>query len=188
MWNRRKFAFGIGLGLFQIYQKTGLKFVDNFAASMMDLVPLDTESSKSYRWKYADNRSWFWFRRLKNENGKWVVDGITRPVHKSTDELAKDDKRYLDSKLVPFKLRMKYATPNEFRKQRHGRPPSRWLRSLTEGEIRIWLKTIEVGESGVEGMTFFTHLTRDHMFEAESVKGLSESEQEKLHSAAHEGY
>ncbi len=50
------------------------------------------------------------------------------------------------------------------RRARHGRPPSRWLRSLHSDELRVWLKTIEVPEAGVEGMTFWEHLTRDHSF------------------------
>lgn len=71
---------------------------------------------------------------------------------------------------------------------RHGRPPSKWLRSLHADEISIWLKTIRVPEAGVSGMTVWTHLTRDHFFAADHIKGLTEPEQFKLHAAAHYGY
>ena len=78
--------------------------------------------------------------------------------------------------------------PNPTRRARHGRPPSRWLRSLHANELRIWLKKIDVPEAGVSGMTFWDHLTRDHMFDAKHIAGLTESEQAKLHAAAHYGY
>jgi hypothetical protein len=74
------------------------------------------------------------------------------------------------------------------RQARHGRPPSKWLRSLNADELRIWLKTIEVPEAGVSGMTFGEHLTRDHSFDPAKIEGLLEDEQAKLHAAAHYGY
>lgn len=74
------------------------------------------------------------------------------------------------------------------RRARHGRPPSRWLRSLDVEELRIFLDKIDPPEAGVSGMTFWTHLTRDHFFEAEKIEGLTEPEQAKLHAAAHHGY
>ena len=78
--------------------------------------------------------------------------------------------------------------PTEEVRARHGRPPSKWLRSLHAEEIRIWLKTIRVPEAGVSGMTVWTHLTRDHYFDAKHIEGLTEPEQFKLHAAAHYGY
>jgi hypothetical protein len=74
------------------------------------------------------------------------------------------------------------------RRARHGRPPSRWLRSLHADELRIWLKTIDVPEAGVSGMTFWEHLTRDHFFDPGRIAGLTVDEQAKLHAAAHHGY
>ena len=74
------------------------------------------------------------------------------------------------------------------RKNRHGRPPSTWLRSLDARELRIWMKTIEVPEVSVNRMTYWTHLTRDHSFDPLKIEGLTEDEQAKLHSAAHYGY
>lgn len=78
--------------------------------------------------------------------------------------------------------------PTAKNRERHGRPPSKWLRSLNAEEISVWLKTIRVPEAGVSGMTVWTHLTRDHHFDAARIKGLTESEQFKLHAAAHYGY
>jgi hypothetical protein len=78
--------------------------------------------------------------------------------------------------------------PTSENRARHGRPPSKWLRSLHADEISVWLKTIRVPEAGVSGMTVWTHLTRDHMFDAAHIKGLTEPEQFKLHAAAHYGY
>lgn len=78
--------------------------------------------------------------------------------------------------------------PTDKNRARHGRPPSKWLRSLHADELRVWLRTVEVPEAGVSGMTVWMHLTRDHMFDAAHIKGLTETEQFKLHAAAHYGY
>jgi hypothetical protein len=78
--------------------------------------------------------------------------------------------------------------PDEARRARDGRPPSKWLRSLSANEIRIWLRTIDVPEFGVSGMTYWTHLTRDHSFDPLKINGLTIEEQAKLHAAAHFGY
>ena len=40
----------------------------------------------------------------------------------------------------------------------------------------------------MSGMTFWTHLTRDHFFDAKKIVGLTQPEQAKLHAAAHAGY
>jgi hypothetical protein len=78
--------------------------------------------------------------------------------------------------------------PSEKRRARHGRPPSKWLRSLHADELRIWLKTIDVPEADVVGMTYWEHLTRDHSFDPAHIEGLEIDEQAKLHAAAHYGY
>ena len=78
--------------------------------------------------------------------------------------------------------------PSEKRRARHGRPPSKWLRSLHADELRIWLKTIDVPEADVVGMTYWEHLTRDHSFDPAHIEGLEVDEQAKLHAAAHYGY
>jgi len=81
-----------------------------------------------------------------------------------------------------------YGQVSMARRSQDGRPPSEWLRSMDADELRAWLANIEVPEAGVHGMTFWTHLTRDHMFQPLLIKGLTEGEQAKLHAAAHFGY
>ncbi|MDV6031822.1 MAG: hypothetical protein F9B45_17365 [Phycisphaera sp. RhM] len=77
---------------------------------------------------------------------------------------------------------------SEERRGRHGRPPSEWLRSLTTREIRIWLAKVEIQEALVSGMTFRTHLTRDHLFDSDRIAGLTDAELAELHGAAHAGF
>ena len=91
---------------------------------------------------------------------------------------------------LPPEIAAEYAErrSNPSRRARHGRSPSKWLRSLRADEISIWLKTIDVPEAGVSGMTYWEHLTRDHSFDAEKIEGLTDEEQAKLHAAAHYGY
>jgi hypothetical protein len=81
-----------------------------------------------------------------------------------------------------------HQLPTSTGRARHGRPPSKWLRSLNADELRIWLGTVEIPEAGVSGMTYWEHLTRDHSFDAAKIEGLEIAEQAKLHAAAHFGY
>ena len=74
------------------------------------------------------------------------------------------------------------------RRGRHGRPPSRWLLSLTAEEIRTWLARVEIQDAFVRGMTYWTHLTRDHSFDPAKIRGLTEPQLAELHGAAHEGF
>ena len=124
-------------------------------------------------------------------------------MHKQTGRCAEHE-RYLDDSLVPEPVRRgevpspvdradtavedDAGRPSPMRRARHGRPPSRWLRSLRADELRIWLKTIDVPEAGVEGMTYWEHLTRDHFFDPARIAGLNEAEQARLHAAAHFGF
>jgi hypothetical protein len=155
-------------------------------------------------WTAAENNSWRWYERETWIGNRWKVTGITTPIDKETGQPFTGRTGYLDESLVPAEVRRgdhgpaKFEEPAEIepaphtadatRRARHGRPPSRWLRSLKADELRTWLKTIEVPEAGVSGMTFFTHLTRDHSFDAAKIEGLSIDEQAKLHAAAHHGY
>ena len=156
-------------------------------------------------WASAENRTWRWFERENFVDGKWQLTGLTTPIHKQTGERYTGATGYLSDDLVPDEIRNGYAsddtpeppeTPEEqapgvalsSRRARHGRPPSKWLRSLNASELRVWLKTIDVPEAGVEGMTFWEHLTRDHSFSPAKIAGLTEDEQAKLHAAAHFGY
>jgi len=206
MIKRRQFTFWLGFGLFQLGETLGVGGFDRLAAAAMgettgdDHTPADPE-----HWSSAENRSWCWFVRETMIDGKWKVTGITTPVNKATGERSSHLPGYLDDSLVPHNIRLNHTpssvqsdadlplepaphTPDVTRRARHGRPPSRWLRSLHAAELRIWLKTIAPPEAGVEGMTFWEHLTRDHFFDPLRIAGLTIDEQAKLHAAAHHGY
>ncbi len=167
------------------------------------------------RWRAAENESWQWYERESLLQGEWRLTGITTPVHRETGECLEALPGYLDESLVPNEYRriehrlqegatvVVYSEPTHGsgsvdaesfghvsleRRAQDGRPPSEWLRSMEVEELRDWLAKIEVSEAGVHGMTFWTHLTRDHMFRPLLIKGLTEPEQAKLHAAAHFGY
>ncbi|MCC7087052.1 MAG: hypothetical protein IT427_18790 [Pirellulales bacterium] len=212
--NRRQFAFWFSFSLFHLAERLHADGLDRLAAatlnatepkSFMEASPSQSEIIESAEhWATNENRNWRWFERENQIRGKWRVTGITTPINKQTGERYAGATGYLDDSLVPEEMRanapqsaVEGATttperdagqPSPARRARHGRPPSRWLRSLRAPELRIWLKTIDVPEADVEGMTFFEHLTRDHYFHADRITGLAIPEQAKLHAAAHFGY
>jgi hypothetical protein len=165
-------------------------------------------SAQTTRWSPAQNRTWRWFEREALVDGKWRLTGLTTPIHRETGERYTGAKGYLADSDVPADIRKRGhaevelathlendpAESNEpgkvdpIRQAREGRPASKWLRGLGTAELREWLPTIDPPEAGVEGMTFYEHLTRDHGFIGENIKDLSEEEQAKLHAAAHAGY
>ena len=195
---RRRALFWIGFGLFSLGERLRANAFDNLAAKAMDTV------ATPVHWRSAENSQWRWFEQEKFIDGKWRVSGITRPTHKETGEAYTGRTGYLDLSTVPVSVRGEDdadETPASIaerdfakrgtsliRRDRHGRPPSKWLRSLHADELRIWLKTIDAPEAGVEGMTYLEHLTRDHSFDEANVKPLTIDEQAKLHAAAHHGY
>lgn len=211
--NRRRFAFWIGFGLFSLSEKLRAQGLDRLAAATMratepkvtsDRQGSETQSEAEH-WAVNENRTWQWFERENYRNGRWQVTGLTTPVNKFTGERYTGKTGYLDESLVPVEMRESLeptlaadagtttpeadaGQPSPTRRARHGRPPSRWLRSLKADELRIWLKKIEVPEADVEGMTFWEHLTRDHYFRPDRIAGLNSAEQAKLHAAAHFGY
>jgi hypothetical protein len=156
-------------------------------------------------WTADEDDTWKWFERESWIDDEWLQTGITTPIHKETGERKAESDAYLADDLLPAELRIKQQTtepvtvdlenkkplqklPTVTRRSRHGRPPSKWLRSLEAEELSIWLATIETREAGVSGMTYFEHLTRDHSFNAEKITGLTDEELAKLHGAAHFGY
>ncbi len=165
-------------------------------------------------WQTTHNNTWRWVQREHFIDGEWVLTGMTTPVRRDNGEALEDATGYLDSTDAPEAfLARKVEAPDDhgdrieitddgissqedtpgpdaasYRRARHGRPPSRWLRSLTADELSLWLATIEPPEAGVDGMSFAEHLTRDHGFESTPIEGLTEAEQDKLHAAAHHGY
>jgi hypothetical protein len=205
---RRRFAFWVGLGLFHLGETLRADILDDLAAASMRAAKSETPGDPRItpeHWAPAENNNWRWFEREHLIDGRWKLTGITTPVHKETGERLSGRAGYLDDALVPSAVRRGDPTgntqrapdaaveddagqPNVMRRARHGRPPSRWLRSLHADELRIWLKTINVPEAGVSGMTFWEHLTRDHSFDPQRIAGLTTDEQAKLHAAAHYGY
>ena len=208
---RRRFLFWISFGLFTLSEKLRFSGLDRLAAATMRLAdPADSSATSAApeHWTFASNKSWRWYERETFVDGNWKLTGITTPIDLQTGEPYTGRTGYIDESLVPLELRLANQTasaietadvgddtlsrtdhqPDASRRARHGRPPSKWLRSLRADEIRIWLKAIEVPEAGVSGMTFWTHLTRDHFFDANKIAGLTIDEQAKLHAAAHYGY
>jgi hypothetical protein len=152
-----------------VNKQTGERKADNIAYIDDSLVPADVlESGKSA----ID---------LASHSAVAAEDGAE---HASYDESETEHHEHTLEHVVDLDPQL----PTNERRARHGRPPSKWLRSLNAEEISVWLKTIRVPEAGVSGMTVWTHLTRDHMFDAARIKGISEPEQFKLHAAAHYGY
>jgi hypothetical protein len=210
---RRQFAFWLGFGLFSLADRLRVYGLDDLAAAAMRATESGSSTAATVvavktaapvHWTAAENRNWRWFEREDFIDGKWKLTGITVPVNKQTNALH-DGPGYLHETAVPDPVRLgktaalielpaevnaEYAKhqPKEKLRNRHGRPPSKWLRSLTAGELRVWLRTIDVPEAGVSGMTYSEHLTRDHSFDAHHIEGLDEDEQAKLHAAAHFGY
>jgi hypothetical protein len=203
---RRQFVFWFGFGLFALGEKIHVAGLDRLAAAAMRLAEPTTKSPAApEHWAAAENRTWRWYERETFVDGQWKLTGITTPINKQTGQPYTGRTGYLDESLVPAEMRHgdravstnenteeRIETgpnkPDPTRRARHGRPPSIWLRSLQTDEIRIWLKTIEVPEVGVSGMTYLVHLTRDHSFDLDKIAGLTDEEQAKLHAAAHYGY
>jgi hypothetical protein len=203
--NRRRAMFWMGFGLFSLAETLRADVFDQLAAKVMDASDGPaTQADPPLHWRAAENNSWRWYEQEKFIDGKWHVTGITTPIHKQTGEAYRGGTGYLDLSTVPVSIRgegdadetpasiadrdFTKRRPSRVRHDRDGRPPSRWLRSLHADELRIWLKTIDVPEAGVEGMTYLVHLTRDHSFDEANVKPLTIDEQAKLHAAAHFGY
>lgn len=208
---RRQFAFWLGFGMFSVGAKLRIDRLDQLAADLMDCTkPSDTlaPAAPPVHWTASGDDAWRWYEQETFVDGRWQLTGTTAPVNKRTGERQADADDHLDDRDVPTEVRQsaeqvdaqvaaaapdpveEFAShhPSAVRKARHGRPPSKWLRSLHTEEIRIWLGTIEVPEAGVSGMTYWEHLTRDHEFDPIKIVGLTKPEQAKLHAAAHFGY
>ena len=213
MMTRRRFAFWVGFGLFNLSETLRAETFDKLAAKTMRIVDAKPEPLADplpVHWTANSDATWRWYEREDLIDGAWVATGITTPINKTTGERKTGHGGYLDDSLLPADLLEKNQSGEEHAeaehavaeakaeldphlptsecRARHGRPPSQWLRSLQADELRIWLKSIKVPEADVSGMTFWEHLTRDHMFEASHIAGLATDELAKLHAAAHFGY
>jgi hypothetical protein len=212
---RRQFAIWFGFGLFNLSERLHADGLDRLAAATMRAAGPPTKGaaagtkSAAVHWTVGGDDIWRWYERENLIDGQWVQTGITTPINKKTGARKWEPGGYLDISLMPRDMRAaddrlhaslvndlrtggteegpSSQLPTKKRRGRHGRPPSKWLRSLHAYELRTWLKTIEVPEAGVEGMTYWEHLTRDHLFDADKILGLTESEQALLHAAAHFG-
>ena len=213
-WTRRHFALWLGLGWYSLPTKRNLQAFEDPAFMVEESRP--TPEGAPIHWSSTENETWRWFEREVLVNGIWELSGVTTPINKVTGEVYQGSSGYLDTELVPIALRLSVALPKQVasshtipqaprsqrsvymeeapgrpsdeRKKRHGRPPSRWLRSLNTQELEHWLGTVEAPEAGVVGMTYWTHLTRDHHFNPRQLQGLDEQAQAKLHAVAHYGY
>ena len=165
--------------------------------------PKEPKAAVNVRWKTAENKTWRWYERETLIDGRWKVTGITTPVHRETGAYHRGDTGYIGLSAVPYDVRRrgsfeafeKDAGESEepgqsdpVRSAREGRPASKWIRSRTMNELREWLSKNDLPKAGVEGMTHWEHLTRDHGFDPVSIEGLTEEEQAELHGAAHAGY
>ena len=165
--------------------------------------PNEPKSAANVRWKTAENRTWRWYERETLVNGQWKVTGRTTPAHRETGAYHRGESGYLALSAVPVDVRRRGSfeafekdpgesddpgRPDPVRSAREGRPASKWIRGLSVKELREWLSKNEVPKAGVEGMTHWEHLTRDHGFDPVSIDGLTEDEQAELHGAAHAGY
>jgi hypothetical protein len=215
---RFTFWLGFGLfGLSEKLRVSGLDSLAAAAMRHSETAKSRAKRTGAEHWTVGGNKEWRWLERENLINGEWVLTGTTTPINKETGEREAENIGYIDDSLVPRDMRgseraaldlvnheendvsghadlvapivdLDRQLPTSKRRARHGRPPSKWLRSLHADEIRIWLKTIHVPDAGVSGMTVWTHLTRDHSFVAEKIEGLTEDEQNQLHAAAHYGY
>ena len=205
--NRRQFAYLISAGLFSLGERLHAGTLDTLAAMVMQCVETKVDGKPvvdQERWTYHEDNSWRWFERETLVDGHWELTGRTRPVHRFSGEYAPDREGYVPESLVPAELRLgpgstpddeahdedtdDYGEASPRRRARDGRPPSKWLRSLYAEELRLWLPEVEVPPAGVSGMTVWTHLTRDHRFDADRIRGLNNQELAKLHAVAHYGY
>ena len=203
---RRRFMFWVSFGLFGLAEKLNFSVLDRLAAAAMRLGDTDAGTSTTdspEHWTMAENNTWRWYAR-KLQRRALDGHGYHHADEQNHRRVYTGKTGYLDESLVPAEMRSDERSPvdddsdgkvelpphvpDETRKSRHGRPPSKWLRSLNADEIRIWLKTIDVPEAGVEGMSYWTHLTRDHYFHPRKIADLTEDELAKLHAAAHAGY
>ncbi len=206
---RRRFLFWVGFGLFGLAEKFARNSLDDLAAALMR-----SAETKGPGAAAADHARALEHGRQQHLAMVRARTSDRRPVEDYRHHDAGESRNgralygrtgYLDESLVPAQFRpvtpaaynepvpnagieSDAGKPSSLRIARHGRPPSRWLRSLNADELHIWLRTIDPPEAGVEGMTFFEHLTRDHSFDAAKISGLAESDQAKLHAAAHAGY
>ncbi len=200
--SRRKFTFMMGAGLLGLTHQLSRAVGEETSP---DSTSPDSPNTDRAYWTVGENSRWWWYERHQLRGKAWRVTGITTPLDKETNEVYTGREGYLDPQIVTETVRnlirevsdeeieeamQKYSDreADKDRKRRRGRPPSDWILSLTTTELRAWLRTVEVPDVSVRGMTCWCHLVRDHSFDPEKIEGLTEEEQFELHAAAHFGY
>jgi len=211
--NRRQFVAALGLGLVSARTGSGDDEI-SFASHpfFVEWQELARQGQIFEHWTPEDDGKWSWYRAERYVDGDWKSHAISLPVNRKTGELHQPADGYVgldnippyvltgDLPQLPDSIKRQMA-PSQFDpteammrlphpevQMRDGKPPSEWLRSLYADELRTWLKTIDITEATVSGMTFWVHLVRDHSFDPRRIEGLNEREFLQLHSAAHFGY
>jgi hypothetical protein len=126
MISRRRFAFWIGFGLFNLSEMVRAETFDKLAAAAMrsvdvkkgvtdgganqgtDLVSADGRLGRSpalpTHWTATGDKEWRWYERENLIDGSWVSTGITMPIKKATGERKGVHGGYLDENLLPADL------------------------------------------------------------------------------------
>jgi hypothetical protein len=171
---RRRFLFRVSAGLFGLSQALQIDALDRLAAATLNLRRSSSGGSTKSVAPPGKNFYNTTPAQLRSQQQQQYSNYHIVPSGPIVDDDVDDPTNHgqTDAKRIA----------------RHGRPPSRWLRSLEATELSEWLKTVRTPHTGVTGMTYHTHLTRDHLFKAENLAGLTGDELAKLHSAAHAGY
>jgi hypothetical protein len=123
MITRRRFAFWIGFGLFNLSEALRAETFDKLAAAAMRSVdatkgtdasnaalsiPADGRLGKSAtlptHWTATSDKEWRWYERENLIDGSWVSTGITMPINKTTGERKGGLGGYLDENLLPADL------------------------------------------------------------------------------------
>lgn len=207
MIDRRGFALGLAAGV--LAKAANASPIDDAFREVAQLREFRSDGyaaqdayDYAQHWTFRQSDAWTWYERETYIDGQWKLSGLTTPRHRENGVLHTQQTGYLSEELVPHDVFQgvplnadgypadgpRKGQPSAQRRSRHGRPPSEWLRSLSRDRLRKWLETVTVPEAGVAGMTFWTHLTRDHQFPAKSLEGLSLNHIAKLHAAAHYGF
>ncbi len=118
---RRRFAFWVGLGLFNLSDALGADSLDRLAALSMRATETSPAGGKTSRadetrsksekattpehWTAAENNTWRWFERENLIEGRWNLTGITTPINRHTGEPFTGRTGYLSESLVPLNVR-----------------------------------------------------------------------------------
>jgi hypothetical protein len=132
MMTRRRFAFWIGFGLFNLSETLRAETFDKLAAAAMrrtdvkdgsgerGTVPffhydnrgatvpaekLGQSPSLPTHWSASGDETWRWYERESLIDGQWTPTGITTPINKKTGERKTEHGGYLEESLLPEDLR-----------------------------------------------------------------------------------